>query len=310
MQYLYLALAVLTSGYSGVCYKRVSAGSRSRADSALMPVIWFVPLTVVFLVIALATGGIDASAGVLLPALMGGIASAVCAYSLLESMKANSYSLAIIIVNLSFIFPVIFSAIFLHEKFHILQFIGMILAVAVILILNVGKGEGRSTPLALALAVLSSLGNGLIDFSIKIQQNSMPGEGEYSFFFFTYLFATAICIIMYPFFRTAGNISRKKSEDIDSEEERDRLKFDRKFFAGTVVPGLLIAVCNGVCFFSVSRLTGWMNAAAEFTVITSLSIVISLVVGFVRMRQKLTWREIVSLIFCAVAIACQYLNLI
>ena len=43
---------------------------------------------------------------------------------------------------------------------------------------------------------------------------------------------------------------------------------------------------------------------------TLAAIALSLVVGCVKMGEKLRAKEIVSLAFCAVAIACQYLNLI
>ena len=122
----------------------------------------------------------------------------------------------------------------------------------------------------------------------------MPGEGESSFFFFTYLFSTALCAIIFVVARLSG----KKAVIVKAER------------SGLKVNAPAIAVCNGVCFLAVSLLTGHMNAAAEFTVITSMSIIVSLAVGCIRLKEKLVRREVISLVFCAAAIICQYWNLI
>ena len=293
MQYVYLAMAVITSGYSGVCYKKASFASGNRVASIILPELWFAPLALAFGICALFTGGISIHREVIFPALLAGAAAAICGYSLLESMKSNSYSLAIIIVNLSFVFPVLLSMIFLNESAHLLQLVGMLLAIAVILLLNMGKQKGTNAT-ALLLAVMSSLGNGLITFSIKIQQHYTPGENICSFFFFTYLFAVVLSIAAYLGMRLLGH----------------KVKLDKAHKKELLFNAPAIAVCNGTCFLFTGLLTGWMNAAAEFTVITSLSIIISLAVGWIRMKERLGKREIFSVVFCAVAIACQYLNLL
>lgn len=293
MQFIYLALAVLTSGYSGVSYKKLSVCSGNRSTSFLLPVFWYIPLTLVFGVCALCSGE-SFHWGVVLPALLAGVAYTACAFSLLESMKANSFSLTIIITNLSFIFPVVLSLVFLQESAHPLQLIGMLLAVAVIVMMNVGKKEGKSSLPSILLAVVSSLGNGVINFAIKIQQHYMPGEGRNSFFFFSYLFASIFCCGVYLLYHCRGQ----------------RMEISRDHRRIVLFNAAALAMCNGVCFFATGMLTGMMNAAAEFTVITSLSIVVSLAIGYVQMHKRLTKREVSSLLICTVAIACQYFNLL
>lgn len=292
MEYLYLALAVITSGYSGVAYAKLSRCSKSRSASVIMPVLWYSPLLIIFGIYSFFTG-FNFSPAVVWPALLAGISYAVCAFSLLESMKANSFSLTIIIVNLSFVFPVVFSMLFLKEKTGTIQLIGMMLAIAVILILNVGKNGGKSTFAAIMLAVGASLGNGVIDFAIKIQQNAMPGEASESFFFLSYLFACLFCLVVYLPFHLKG---QKATTDPTERKE-------------LITNALAVSICNGVCFFAIGLLAEMMNAAAQFTVITSLSIVVSLVLGYFQMHTRFTKRELVSFFFCAVAIACQYFNL-
>ena len=86
MNVLLLALAVISSGLSGFFYKRVSQQAKSRAACALVPVFWFIPLTLVFGAVALLTGGLEFSAAVLLPALLAAFASAGCACLLYTSI--------------------------------------------------------------------------------------------------------------------------------------------------------------------------------------------------------------------------------
>ena len=293
MQYFWIFCAVVTSGLSGLFYKKVSLAAVNKAAAALLPIAWFLPISAVFGAVGLLSGGLVSAPGIVLPALLSGLSAAVCSFSLIESMKRNSYSIAVIIVNLSFVFPVVFSLIFLKEKAGILQLIGMLAAVIVILFMNGKSEDGKAGWYAVLLAALSSLGNGMIDFSIKLQQYNTPGENEASFFFFSYLFASAVSLLMYFLFRAAGQ----------------KAEFDRSDKKSLVLCSGGIAASNGICFLAVSLLAGVMNAAAEFTVITSLSIVLSLVFGWVYMKEKVNLRVILSLVFCAAAIVCQYLNL-
>ena len=292
MTIIFLAFAVISSGLSGFFYKRVSEHTKNRAETALVSIFWFVPLAIVFGATALLTGGLNCSPDVLLTALMAGVASSGCAFFLQQSMKQNSYSFSIIIVNLSFVFPILLSVLFLSEPTGWLQFAGILIAITVVVLFGKGGSKGHKTPIAaILMALAASFGNGLIDFAIKIQQYAMPGEGESSFFFFTYLFAAVFSLGLWGIFALKG--------------EKVSFKADLSL----MVPSLGIAACNGVCFFSISLLTSHMNAAAQFTIITSLSIVLSLAIGSIRLKEHLKPREAVSLVFCAAAIVCQTLNL-
>ena len=354
MEYLYLAMAVVTSGLSSPVYKKISGVSKNPAMSLIIPAAWFLPLAVIFGVTALIKGEFVFSGNMIFTSLLAGISAAACAFSLLESMKQNSFPVAVIIVNLSFIFPVILSMIFLGEKAHILQLAGMLVTVAAVVILGT-SGKGAKTAItAMILAVVSSLGNGGIDFAIKLQQHKTPGEGETTFFFFTYLIAAILSIAAYGAVRlfkrkpsapldnsgipdeytaALSDGSAPSENDIpapsdDSEIPDDNTSVTPVASSGGVYSGQkrkngsakplrktvliyapMIAICNGLCFLGVSLLADKMNAAAQFTLITSLSIIISLVAGFVFSHERIKPRELLCLLFCAAAIACQYFNL-
>lgn len=354
MEYLYLAMAVVTSGLSSPVYKKISGVSKNPAMSLIIPAAWFLPLAVIFGVTALIKGEFVFSGNMIFTSLLAGISAAACAFSLLESMKQNSFPVAVIIVNLSFIFPVILSMIFLGEKAHILQLAGMLVTVAAVVILGT-SGKGAKTAItAMILAVVSSLGNGGIDFAIKLQQHKTPGEGEATFFFFSYLIAAILSIAAYGAVRlfkkrrlasldnggipdeyTAALSNGNAASDndipapsVDSKIPDENTPVTPVASSGAVYSGQkrktddakslrktvliyapIIAICNGLCFLGVSLLADKMNAAAQFTLITSLSIIISLVAGFIFSHERIKPRELLCLLFCAAAIACQYFNL-
>jgi hypothetical protein len=56
-------------------------------------------------------------------------------------------------------------------------------------------------------------------------------------------------------------------------------------------------------------IAGHMNAAAQFTIVTAASILLSLTVGILFQHEKLTRKVIVSFALCLVTIACQALSL-
>lgn len=291
MTALYLAAATLTSGISGFLFKPLSDRTGSRVDAAVLPVAWYVVLAAVFGVAALCTGGWLVTPALLWSAALGGVAAFGCAFCIIENMKQNSYASAIILVNCSFVFPILLSLLFLGESAQPLPLAGMLITVATAVILGTKSGTGGKPRLyPMLVAVGASLGNGLLDFAIKVQQHYMPGEGEYSFFFFTYLFAAALCLLTAGIGCLTGH--------------RPAVRPSGK----TALLALGLAACNGVCFFSISR-TAQMNPVVQFVLITSLSILLSLVIGRLFLKEKLGWREYCSLGCCALAIFCQVWNL-
>lgn len=291
---LFLAVAVLTSGLSGMAYRTVSQHTSGYTASALVPALWYLPLSLVFFLIAAIGGTLHPEADALPSVLCGGISAFVCAFSLLESMRRNSFAIAVIIVNLSFVFPVVFSAIYPGEPVGIFQLIGMLVAVAAILLLNIKKGTAfRDSLSAILFAVLSSLGNGLLDYALKIRQYTVPGLSDGMFFAAVYGLAALLSLL------TGGLLALLRGRPgMGSSDIRPLL-----------IGGGLIALSNGLCFFALARLTGAMNAAAEFTVITALTIVLSLAYEAVRSRKMPVPKEWVCVILCAAAIVFQYLNL-
>lgn len=294
MQYLCVIAAVLTSGMSGYFYKRVSMVNKAVSASALLPIIWYLPLALVFGIVALGEAA-ALSAGVVLPALFSGVGAALCAVTLLEGMKRTAYSASVIIINLNFILPVLLSVFFLGEKTGWLQLAGMVVAAVAIVALNgnareegrkEAKEKAKRNPYIL-LAVVACIGNGILNFGIKLKQFYSGVAGDSAFYSLCYLFAAVLCMGAYAVMRT-----------------RDQGKCGAGL-RRALPYALGIGACNGICFWAMGVAARYMNAAAEFTVITALSILVSLAVGRISLHEKLGKRGLLSLLFCAVAIVCQ-----
>ena len=291
MTYLFVAAAVITSGLCGPLYKIVADGAPGKRATVLAPLCWCLPLAAVFGIIALLNGEWHDLPAVLPPALLAGAAAAMCAVALLFSMQRSSYAFAIILVNCSFLFPILLSCLLLHEQTGLWQLAGIVIAVAAVVVLYAAPAEGRTPIVTVLITLAASLGNGLIDFAIKWQQYRTPGAGENLFFCLDYLFASLFC----------GIAALLIGDKTPSAVVRPQPRF--------LISALGIGVCNGLCFYCISRSAAAMNAAAQFVVITALSIILSLVIGCYRFKTRLGVREWLGLLACTAAIVFQFLNL-
>lgn len=285
MQYFFVIFSGVLSGLCGIFQKKVALHSDSKRSSLLLCTFCFVPLALIFGIAALATGKLVFNFYTVVPAVFAGTAMAISIYFYLESLKGNAYAIPVIIVNLNFVFPIILSIIFLREPTKFVQLIGMCLAIAMIIIMNFKSGNQKNTFKAIIAAMVASIANGVVNFAIKVQGYCDPHDNKFSFFFITYIIAAVIGL-----FGLIGNRS---------------FKIKKVYFAN----GVSVAVCVGGVFLMGSLLSTMMNAAAVFTISAAISILVSLALGCIRFKEKLSARELISVGFCGLAIACQYLNL-
>ena len=107
-----LVLCVVSSGLIGNLYKALSNKSKNAAVSTALPMVWFLLLSLVFLAAAFITKE-PFQRECVMWAVFGGVCLAVAVTILIESMKTNALSIAIIIVNLNFIITILFSIWFI-----------------------------------------------------------------------------------------------------------------------------------------------------------------------------------------------------
>ena len=293
MPAILLTLCILSSGFTGNLYKRLSDRSGSAAVSFAMPGFWFVPLTLFFVVLALGSKESFRPESLLVAALAG-ISISVAASVLIESMKTNALSVSVIIINLNFVIPVLLSVLFLHEHVAPLQLLGMLLSIIVIVWINFSPGKGETGERgSVLLPLVACLANGAVNFCIKL--NEQAGHSANWFFAVMYGTAALFSFLMSGVLCGVGRRTGKPTA---------------KPFLKACLPTLgLMGVCNGVCFYMTRLLAERMNAAAQFTVVTCLSILLSLVIGFCFQGDKPTGKTWISILCCVLAVVCQCVSI-
>lgn len=291
---LLLALCILSSGFSGNIYKKLSAHSESVAASLTMPSLWFWMLAIFFAVLSFATKETPELSAIPI-ALLGGAGIATASSILIESMKKVALSISLIIINLNFIIPVILSAIFLQQPAKPLQLAGMLLSITVIVLLNITPSAAPSAQKpkksAILLPLLACIANGLVNFCITVNGTHQSPP----MFFFAVMYGSGAfgCLVV-------GCVLHKAKKAPGFPIRAGALK--------ATLPAIgLLGLCNGVCFYTERLLAdGRMNPAALFTTVTCASIAFSLIVGFVFQGDKLTKKSVISMLFCVIAILCQH----
>ena len=153
-----------------------------------------------------------------------------------------------------------------------------------------GGDDGCARKTGILLPVAACLSNGLFNFFIKVNES----QGGSAFLFFAISYGTAALLSL-----TLGFALTVK-------EQEARFPLGKGYLRRALAPMLLIGVCNGVCFYTARLLAERMNAAAQFTVVTCMSILLSLFVGFVFQGDKFNKKSALSIFFCIVALVCQY----
>lgn len=297
---LLFTVSVIASGSTSYFYKRLTCDSPHRSYSVLASVVWMFPVSLMFLVASALSGGFAPTYKLTTVALLSGCATAVATYMLLESLRKGSYTTAIIIINMNFYIPILLSRLFLGETATLLQLTGILLVTVVIVVINIKANTGdrpKDNISGIISACLACLANGMVNYGIKLQQFYTPGEGQNTFFSMTYFFSAVISLTLFFILREK---SANQSEPV--------IQFSklRKLF----VPALGLGVCMTLCYYPQSILSGMpeINAATQFTVTITGSLILSLAIGWIRYKEKVTYAGILSLLLCFLAIVFQVLS--
>ena len=290
---LLFALCILSSGAAGNLYKQLSEKSRNPADSAAFPILWYLPLFLLFL-----PSVVVGKERTLIPAaIAGGMFLFIAAFLLLESMKQTSLAAAVIIVNLNFLIPVILSVTILKERIALLQLGGMLVSAAAVVILNLNGSSGKEgrgiRPLLLPL--VACFANGLLNFTIKLNEEAYGGRN--AFFAVLYGSAALSAAVFHLICRLREGRTKGKKAASPPLSRR------------TLLPAVAMAFSNGLCFWTESAIAGQVNAAAQFTIVTAASIALSLAIGAIWQHEPVRPRTAVSFLACLCAILCQAVSL-
>lgn len=285
------AVSITASGSVSYFYKKLAAETQHRSHPMLACAMWMFPVSLLFFFAAILSGGFSPVPQLTAAALLSGLAFAAAAYMLLDSMRKGSYTIAVIIVNLNFYIPILLSRLFLGEKATMLQLAGILFVTAAIIAVNIradGKKEGLS---GIISACAACLANGLVNFGIKLQQYLTPGEGQNTFFCLMYLFSAVFSLALFFILKGGPSLHYPDIKKL-------------------VFPATGIGICIAACFYPQSILssTPGINAAAQFTVTVTGSLILSLALGWIRYKEKLTLPRMLSLVLCLSAFLFQIIS--
>lgn len=204
------------------------------------------------------------------------------------AMSKGNVSLTVMIVNFSMIIPIAFSLIYYHEKITISQIIGIIFVI-IALILSLERGDEKHKYLKkwLFLTVCASLTNGCLAVCQKIF-----ASGEYSgenkgFVAWAYITAFVISVLICLFIKF-----RKSSK------ENSLFKMTPQIAALGIFAGVILAVFQWLNTYAVSVI----NSTILFPAYNGGSMVLSALSGLLLLKDKLTKKQIFSVVLGAVAV--------
>lgn len=151
--------------------------------------------------------------------------------------------------------------------------------------------------LSVVMPLAACLANGLMNFGIKLRQYLAPDKGSFGFFALCYLFGAVFCLIIFLAHKIAGGGAPSGGAPSGGSSVKR-----------AAAPALLIGLCTGVCYLSISLLSRYVNAASEFTVVTTLSLLLSLIVGWVKYKEKFNLKSALSLLCFLGAIVFQFVS--
>ncbi len=274
-QWLLLPLSVVGFALNGVCTKWF----QQRLQRAPSSLLLYQGLFCLAAALCFGISSLPAFALDLYTLGMGmlyGLLYVMAVWGLARGYQLGSLSLTDMLVNLSFVIPILYSVLFLHEGVRLTQAVGLVfLLAAFVLSYQSGeKGNGRTVHWAI-LVFLAFLANGITAVIQKLYKREMPAAADGPFMGIAYLTAAALFLLLFW---------RRRS----AEEPRDRLTANPwGMTALAVVAGAGGFVGNGLLM----RLSTQIDAVVLYPCVNGGLSLLLAAVSFLFFREKLTPRK-------------------
>lgn len=198
------------------------------------------------------------------------------------ALSAGNMALCSTVYSMGFILPTLSGAIFWSEPFSLLDFFGVLCAVAAILFSGKRgrKSEARHNRyfVPLSVAMLSSGGLGIVQ---KLQQKSSCAEEKSLFLFVAFLFAATISVF-------ASFITKNKQRHSLSK--------------GAVSASACIGLCFGSCNLLNTTLAGRLDSAIFFPSLNIGVILLTLLCSIVFYKEKIKKNDVLVLLLGSASI--------
>ena len=190
------------------------------------------------------------------------------------ALKGGKTAVCSTVYSLGFIFPTLSGSIFWNEKITLFNMIGILMVIPAIIVSGMKSSESKMETagyiIPLIVAMLSSGGLGIMQ---KVQQFSQFPEQKGVFVLIAFAFSGIVSLLFALFAKNDfQNISSKK-------------------YIAASGTGICFATCNLLN----TTLAGRLSCAVFFPLLNIGSILLSLILGLIIYREKLTKKDFVVL---------------
>lgn len=298
MNYLLLGISVFTGSFKSIVNKRVKKGAVGMDKTMQVNAVSFAVAFLVVFIFAVSMGNFSFSTPIILA-----IANALCILlsqvSLMKAVDVGSVTVSSLFYSCGFIIPTIFGAIYYNEPVHVLQIIGIVIII-MSFCFCVEKEDGKKFNFKwLIYALGGTIFSGLLGIVQKIF--GVEFANKYSldtFLSISFLMIIGISLLIWLISALA---SRKKDcTHISCDDNSVVVKplISKSTFIFTLILGLILGFHNKICTF----LSGVLPSALYFPVVNGGVIVMTAIISSLLLRERLTKRQLISVILGFVAI--------
>lgn len=282
MEYIYLIFALLAYFPLTLSDKLGSEGTEEKA--MLFKYSFYRSLIgIVFGVIMVVISGskIQLDPYTVLTAALFGLSLALCMLVTFYSMQVTTVAISSVFKAASVIIPCVFGALFFEESITLVNVLGFVIFLISVYLIVSKSGEKKSgfgvKALLACLGVLFT--NGLGSIAIQVFGNFVPNGEESVFMLIAYCIQSLILLVIHLFYAKS---SKNSNPEIISK------KMWIYAIIGTVAAFLIQQIMAG--------LSSEISALIIFPVTMGSSVVISVVVGWLWFKEKLTLKNISGII--------------
>ena len=300
MDYLLLGISVFTGSFKSIVNKRVKRGAVGMGKTMQVNAISFAVAFVVVFCFALFSANFSFRTPILL-AVLNSACILLSQVALMKAVDTGSVTVSSLFYSCGFIVPTIFGAIYYGEKVHFLQIIGIVV-ILISFVLCVEKENGKKFNFKWFIYALGgTIFSGLLGIVQKIF--GVEYRGEYSldtFLSVSFLMIIGISLIVWIIYVI---IHKTKSHDHVSVGEKAISKIEKpligkRTFVFTLILGLILGFHNKICTY----LSGVLPSALYFPIVNGGVIVMTAIISALILREKLSKRQLISVILGFVAI--------
>ncbi len=228
--------------------------------------------------------GFNFSAGILPFALAYGLIYCISYFLTFVALACGSFTLSMLIISYSLVFPILYGVIFLREEVSLLACVGFILLMISLFFVRESEKEkeNKFSVKWLASVVIVTLGNGLLAIIQKEQQLRFNNESNNEFMIIALAVSAAVLL-------TGGVI-------------KDRKQIRKIIRCGIPYAGSA-GVANGINNLLTIIVNNMLPLSVVSPVSSGMKIVVSFLFATVMFKEKYMKRQIVGVCFGVAALA-------